>query len=161
MKPAVQSTVPSVTTATTAVQPATPTQTGTPPSNAGLGDHFLSCVGRTGANASIVVPVDVVANNGGLTLAAGDEIAVFTPDDSLCVGVVIWTGQNVAITAWGDDSQTDALDGLREGEQMRFKIWRKATAQESIVQDVLFSLGDGIYATDSLHAVVALTVETN
>jgi hypothetical protein len=86
-------------------------------------------------------------------LAPGDEIAVFTPDGLICVGAALWTGQNIALTVWGDDSQTEPVDGIRPGEQMLFKIWFASDGREFVVDQVSFSIGDGIYATDSIHAI--------
>lgn len=135
--------------------PPQPTVTATP-TPATITSHFSGCVARTGSNATIAVPANIEVN--GPALAPGDEIAVFTPDRSICAGVAVWTGQNIAITAWGDDSQTEAVDGMREGERMLFKVWLASAGRELAVGDVRYSIGDGIYTTDSIHAINRLEI---
>ncbi len=139
----------------------TPTITPSPTSTATPNPHhFNSCVRLTGNNASIVIPnsVTIVGN---LTLEPGDEIAIFAPDGLICAGTTPWDGNNIAITAWGDDTQTDAIDGLQVGEEMQFRIWDKSAMQEIQVAEVTYSLGDGIYTVDSFHVVNSLTIEMN
>ncbi len=94
-------------------------------------------------------------------LDAGDEVAVFTPDGTICAGVTVWTGQNIALTAWGDDSQTTEVDGLRADETMMFRIWDASTGVEFQVTSTTFSLGDGVYTVDSIHAISGMTVNNS
>jgi hypothetical protein len=141
--------------ATTVQQLITPAATATSESNFDL-LHFSNCVTRTGNNATIAVPADVEIN--GPALMPGDEIAVFTPDGSICAGVSVWSGANIAITAWGDDSQTTLIDGLRDGEPMVFRVWLASMARDLPVDRASFSLGDGIYTADSIHAIAGLEI---
>jgi hypothetical protein len=145
------------TLATATSQPAAEASATTDPT-AGTAGHFADCVTRTGSSAAIAVLNDTPIS-GGLVLAPGDEIAIFTPDGALCAGVTSWTGENTAIAAWGDDSQTDAVDGLSDGEIMQFRIWDDSEAVEYILADVTYSSGDGVYFTDSIHVVDAMSIE--
>jgi hypothetical protein len=106
------------------------------------------------------VPATVVVS-GGLILSAGDQIAVFTPNEEICAGVAAWTGSNIAITAWGDDSLTPGIDGLQSGQAMAFRIWDQSTGQERLVSSATFSMGNGIYTVDSIHAISAFTVDAS
>ncbi len=131
----------------------TPTPTATP-----IPRHFDDCAFRTGNNATVAVTANITIN-GDLVLAVDDEIAVFTPDGSICAGMTPWSGQNIAITAWGDDSQTEAVDGLRDGETMAYRIWDNSENEEILVKEVTYALGNGIYATDGIYAVSSFTLE--
>jgi hypothetical protein len=120
--------------------------------------HFDDCAFRTGNNATIGVTGDVPIT-GNFVFQVDDEIAIFNPAGTLCAGMTPWDGKNIAITAWGDDDQTDEVDGLLSGEEMKFRIWDKSTQKEIEVTAVTYSLGDGIYQVDSIHVVSSLTVE--
>jgi hypothetical protein len=120
--------------------------------------HFSNCAYRTGSNATIAVLADIVIN-GDLVLAVDDEIAVFTPDSSICAGMTPWDGKNIAVTAWGDDTQTEEVDGLLDGEEMMFRIWDKSESQEIVVEEVAYTAGDGFYVSDGIYVVASFTLE--
>ncbi|MBN2011983.1 T9SS type A sorting domain-containing protein [candidate division KSB1 bacterium] len=88
-----------------------------------VSEHFnVSYRSRT--NCIVVIPV---ANQS--ILEIGDEIAAFNAD-GLCCGTAVWQGQNLALTIWGDDSQTQAVDGMQIGQPMHFRVWQRASNQE-------------------------------
>ena len=126
--------------------------------------HFDSCADRTGYNATIGIKSDVVIN-GNLILEAEDEIAVFTPDGSVCAGTEPWDGKNIAITAWGDDSQTEEIDGLRGGEEMLFRIWDDSANKEIAIKKVGYSdslsifVPNGNYVPDEIYLVESFSLE--
>jgi hypothetical protein len=132
-------------------EPSTPTPTPEP-------RHFESCAFATGDNATIGVKTDL-AIDGGLVLEAGDEIAIFTPDGSICAGMEPWSGKNIAITAWGDDTITEEIDGLRSGEEMAFRIWDESENKEIAVSEVEYSYGNGIYSIDGIYIVSSFTLQ--
>jgi hypothetical protein len=131
----------------------TPTPTATP-----VPRHFDDCAFRTGNNATIAVTADVPIV-GSFAFTVDDEIAVFNPAGTLCAGTTPWTGTNIAITAWGNDDQTDEVDGLLAGQEMKFRIWDRSAGKEIEVSAVTYSLGDGIYQADSIHVVSSLTID--
>lgn len=133
--------------------PPTPTPTATP-----VPRHFDDCAFRTGGNATIAVTADVPIS-GDFAFAVDDEIAIFNPAGSICAGMTPWSGKNIAITAWGDDDQTDEIDGLLSGEQMSFRIWDKSANREIEVTAATYSVGNGIFEVDSIHVVSSLTIE--
>ena len=55
----------------------------------------------------------------------GDEIAAYSQNGAL-VGSVTYNGEATAITVWGDDITTDEVEGLLEGEEISFELWRKS-----------------------------------
>lgn len=122
--------------------------------------HFTH-VSNTGSNATVGIPLSANPNIAGTALVNGDEIGVFTPD-GLCVGAAVWTaGGSTAITVWGDNDQTPAVDGMRAGEQMMLCVWRQATNTAYSEVTITYSLGDGRYAANGINAVTALTATSN
>ncbi|GBE27786.1 hypothetical protein BMS3Bbin03_01715 [bacterium BMS3Bbin03] len=93
----------------------------------------------------------------GASLAAGDEIGVFTPND-LCVGASVWTGTPpLALTAWVDDSQTSGVDGYAAGDSMFFRIWQQSNDKEFDAEPSYAqgngTFGNGAFAQVSLAAI--------
>jgi hypothetical protein len=118
--------------------------------------HF-TFTSNTGNNATVAIPVAANPNISGTPLATGDEIGVFTPA-GLCVGATVWTiGLNAAITVWGDNDQTPAIDGIQAGQQMNYRVWRQSTNTEYTNVSVTYSIGNGIYAVDGIYALASLT----
>jgi hypothetical protein len=117
--------------------------------------HFKS-VANTGSNATIAVPASANPSVMGTPLANGDEIGLFTPD-GLCVGATVWQpGQNAVIVAWGDNDQTQEVDGLGAGERMHFCVWQKSSNTGFGDVTVAFVSGDGIYAANGIYVVASL-----
>jgi hypothetical protein len=114
--------------------------------------HFVDCAFRTGGNATIGVPL-AITQEGGISLVPGDEIAIFTPDGAVCAGAAVWSGSNIAITAWGDDSQSEPIEGMQEGDEFLFRIWDESARQELAVSAVTYELGDGKYTIDGIFVV--------
>ena len=110
----------------------------------------------TGNNATIGIPTTANPNIGGVSLAIGDEIGVFTPA-GLCVGAVVWGGTNTALTVWEDDNQTPVIDGIRSGEPIGYRVWQKATDTEYTHVSVTYSQGNGIYVVDGIYLVASLS----
>ncbi|MFN2203694.1 MAG: DNRLRE domain-containing protein [Caldilineaceae bacterium] len=121
--------------------------------------HFTNCVSITGNNASVAVLTGITISD--LTLSPGDEIAIFTPDGSICAGVQIWEGVNTAITAWGDDTQTPGtVDGLLSGQEMKYSIWDSSTGEEHEYCEAAYvsgpGLSNGFYEEDTVHLLASL-----
>jgi hypothetical protein len=95
---------------------------------------------------------------GPMTLAAGDEIAVFSPDSTICAGSGVWTGQNLIISAWGDDGQSEMVEGLRPGQEMQFRLWDQSTGIEYVHAVVILAQGSGAYQVDGTYKVVGMTL---
>ncbi|MBN1349535.1 choice-of-anchor D domain-containing protein [candidate division KSB1 bacterium] len=118
-------------------------------------EHF-SYTPLTGQNATVVVPIDCnprYSDESGLQ--QGDEIGVFT-SNGLCCGAAIWEGTNEAITVWGDNDQTPAVDGFVAGDTLRFRVWKKAAALE-YPASVAFQTGQPVvYQTNGLSVLTNL-----
>jgi len=88
-------------------------------------EHFQFTV-NTGENATIIMPTTSNPQySDGATLSIGDEIGVLT-SEGLCCGATVWSGQNTAITVWGDNSQTQETDGFTAGDGYHFRVWKKS-----------------------------------
>ncbi|MGB1250742.1 MAG: InlB B-repeat-containing protein [Candidatus Promineifilaceae bacterium] len=121
--------------------------------------HFATCAANTGNNATLLIPTTVTLV-GDFALQIGDEIAAFTPDGTICAGAQVWEGENLAVTVWGDDTQTGAVDGMLANQQIQLQIW---DASEDIVYDNInatYRVGNGVYTVNSTHVVGELNIRT-
>ncbi|MFN3821027.1 MAG: carboxypeptidase regulatory-like domain-containing protein [bacterium] len=55
----------------------------------------------------------------------GDEIGVFTPA-SVCAGGALWLDRITPVTAYGDDPETEEVEGFRENEAFAFRVWDRS-----------------------------------
>jgi hypothetical protein len=111
---------------------------------------------NTGNSAAILIPASIKPMICGNFICEGDEIGVFSPA-GLCVGSGVWTGSSITITIWGDDDKTTEVDGIRQGEQMQFRVWRRSTKTEYHAQNA-YLLGTNLYAANSLYIIRSLTI---
>ena len=116
--------------------------------------HFVFAA-FTGSNATIVIPDSIHPTVGEKGLDIGDEVGAFTPA-GLCVGAVVWEGKNTAMAVWGDNDQTDSIDGLRGSELVGMKVWRKGTDTEYQTVAVQYSTGSAQYSPNALMIVSSL-----
>ena len=81
--------------------------------------------------------------------AIGDEIAAYDESGRL-IGSTIFSGDNVALTVWGDDLTTDAKEGLAVGEQVTFKLWNSDMNTESTLVVTKWDEGSDVYTVDGI-----------
>lgn len=87
--------------------------------------HHFQFENNTGKHAIIVLPTEsILASATAFCLTEGDEIGVFN-SDGLCCGAVVWDGLNTSITAWGNNSQSEEIDGFRQDEQFQLRVWQR------------------------------------
>jgi hypothetical protein len=114
---------------------------------------------NTGNQGTVAVPLDANPTIGDSVLVAGDEIGVFTPA-GLCVGAGVWRGdENIAITIWGNNTQTEVIDGILPGEVIHYRIWRRSTDTEYTKVRVEYSIGDSIYQHNGVYALSSIYAE--
>ena len=93
-----------------------------------VGPHFLFA--STGSSHSLLVTSALLD---GEPFAIGDEIGVFTPG-GLCAGAAILDAADgvfpAGLGAFGDDPNTEALDGFTPGEAFSFVVWDASTNTE-------------------------------
>ena len=129
--------------------------------------HYTACASLTGSNATVVLFADSGLSVAGQSLNVGGEVAAFRPNSDQCVGAAVWTGDNLALTVWGDDAQTAEIDGMIAGEALDLRVWQQSSASEHTL-DVAFASGSATYETDALlmsnrvpSAVGMLSNQTN
>ena len=82
------------------------------------------------------------------------------------MGASVWNGNSpLALIAWGDDSQTNEVDGYKIGEKMSFKIWDASSGSEDDYPATPNystgngNFGDGAFAQISLLEAVRSTIQ--
>jgi len=119
---------------------------------------------NTGLDHTIIAPGMLDIEIEGRDIAAGDAIGVFYRDGNeyKCGGYAIWTGDNIAIVAWGDDEQTDEKDGFTDDEDYRFMVWDSRGGEEFYARVVISEgpdhfVDNGITILDALYIPEMLT----
>jgi hypothetical protein len=120
--------------------------------------HF-TFTSSTGNDATVAIPTSANPNINGTSLANGDEIGAFTPA-GLCVGAVVWSATNTALTVWGDNDLTPAVDGMAAGEQISYRVWDQSSNTEYTTVNVTYSQGDGNYSANALYVLSSLSAVT-
>ncbi len=88
-------------------------------------------------------------------LEAGDVIGVFNAQD-LCVGMAAYTGNEsvLPLVAYGDDMSTENVDGLLEGENLNFKVYRFGQEIElTAVYNKQIQNHDGLFAANGMSVI--------
>ena len=119
--------------------------------------------GVTGKMAVIAVPEAINPRIGTQALRTGDAVGVFfSRNDSLtCAGYSLWqSGQNSAITAWGDDDQTGLKDGLADGELIQFKLWDGQLGRDFPAL-VSYQSGTPTFSTSGIYVLNSLIGNTS
>jgi PKD repeat protein len=122
--------------------------------------HLSSCEpDPTGENATIVFPQDAQLTLDGNPLPIGSRITAMFDNNGVltCAGVVVWTGEPVAMTVYGDDGENA---GFTNGEEYKFRI---ELPDDCIVAEVdaIFATGGifsnaGVYESDGISGIVSL-----
>ncbi len=82
---------------------------------------------------NISIPVSAAPSFAGEPLEQGDFIGVFYLNDDhqpACGGAVQWMGEDVVVTAFGNDAFTPEKDGFKGGDRIIWKIYRQSGQQE-------------------------------
>lgn len=120
--------------------------------------HFGTCQQKTGSNATLLIPAAAL-EDGALPLAAGAEIALFTPA-GVCAGHAVWDGGSLAVAIWKDDPQTEAADGFADGEPLRLALWDAASGTEyaDVAADLDPDFSDEpVFSQDAVYLVASIT----
>ena len=126
---------------------------------ASLPPDSWSFAGNTGKSAVITIPASANPTlDGTRGLQTGDAVGVFflRNDSLICAGYSFWlAGQDMSITAWGDNGQLTMKDGFAEGELIRYKTWdsqagREYKAVATYVQGTAAYTSGGVYILGSL-----------
>ncbi|MBM3413308.1 MAG: choice-of-anchor D domain-containing protein, partial [Bacteroidetes bacterium] len=113
------------------------------------GEHFGYV--QTGDNHSLLVEEAFLD---GSSLQAGDEVGVFTPG-GLCAGAVIVEaeGGRLGLPAFGDDVETEGVDGFRAGEGFGFRYWDVSAGLE-IAAEATYLEGPEVWTANGFTQVL-------
>lgn len=118
----------------------------------------------TGDNHTMIIDASIPIDINGGSLAVGDYLGVYFEDEGSIVyaGQAAWTGENISITIYGDDTSTPTKDGFVAGEAFSWKVWQAATGQEldatvTYQAPNIVLTHQGTYATDGISALASLT----
>ncbi|MCF8366760.1 MAG: T9SS type A sorting domain-containing protein [Bacteroidales bacterium] len=103
--------------------------------------------------ASHNIAIDVLLSE---TLMPGDILGAFTANN-VCAGYLELTGNNDALTLFGDDPLTATIDGFLENETIRFKIYRPSTGEEfelNVAFDNNYPSHNGAFLTNGLSRII-------
>ncbi|MBI9070627.1 MAG: hypothetical protein JEY94_03475 [Melioribacteraceae bacterium] len=118
-------------------------------------------VNNTDINHTIAVQLKINPTFDGESLSNGDKIGVFckVDNDYVCAGFSVWTGsENIAVTAWGDDSQTTEKDGFSANETFVWRIQRAAD-QKNYAASVEYESGPENFIANGITVLKTLKVE--
>jgi len=87
--------------------------------------HFTDFV-QTDSNHSLLI-TDLMFEDE--DVPAGWEVGVFTPDNLLS-GAGVWQEDDLGFPAWGDEAETEEIEGFRDGEQLNFRVWDDQADEE-------------------------------
>jgi len=108
---------------------------------------------ETDANHSLLITTLLIQEQ---NAATDDEVGVFTPA-GLLAGCGAWVeGNPLGIAVWGDDNETELIDGFRNNEQLNFRVWDHR-AERVYPATPHFIEGPRVYQTNALSV---LTLET-
>ena len=108
---------------------------------------------NTGFDMTLGIPANAWENYP----AVGDEVAVYTQSGML-VGAGVYTGDNLAITIWGNDRETAQVDGMVEGSAFNIKLMHIATGIEETITVNEWYQGDGLYGDNEIAVVGKLAI---
>jgi hypothetical protein len=114
---------------------------------------------NTGNNMTVLVATSIIPTIQGQPLETGDEIGVFNRTGR-CAGEIIWNNQNAAITVWGDNDQTAAVDGMEANDTLRFHIWDASKSKDFIAIAVFENDSQCIYGANKITKLQSLTVHS-
>ncbi len=127
------------------------------------------CAQRTGIQATMILPADADLSVQGRPLIPGDQVAVFS-DDGVCAGFITWTGDNAALTIWGDDYLTSEVEGFLGGDPMHIRIRTAGSGTEYSLRNSRVTLtfrDDAAHLTsrptftpDGIYVVETLSVDS-
>ncbi len=117
---------------------------------------------RTNLNHSFLV-IDLAFE--GEVVPTGWEVGLFTPAGLLAGGEVWVNGERMGFAAWGDEPETEAVEGFVAGEAITFRAWdfesdvEYRIAVETLEGPVLWTNNGFSVVTLEALSVVELTVE--
>lgn len=116
----------------------------------------------TGGNSTIIIPTSIFPVIGDDSLKLGDAVGVFYNDGGQlkCAGYSEFDDDNMAITVWGDDPETEEKDGYSINETYIFKVWQSSQGNEYFAK-ATYSSGNDYYTDNGISILSALKTHTS
>ncbi|MCF8373961.1 MAG: SprB repeat-containing protein, partial [Bacteroidales bacterium] len=129
--------------------------------NLQLGNAWPWSYTITGSNHVILVQSGTLTLNGS-SPPVGSMVGVFYDDGGVlkCGGYSAWTGSNIAITAWVDDSGTPIKDGFDPGEIFNWQIYSGGVPYVLTAQYNLVFPNSDTYTNNGVSSVLSLISAT-
>ena len=111
---------------------------------------YFQTVKNTGSNMSLCIPKTAWQTNP----VVSTELGVFSTSGRL-VGSAVYTGENLAISIWGDDEYSQEIDGMMNGENFIIKIWNGES--EETLEAESWKEGDEFFENNKISVVEKLS----
>ena len=118
----------------------------------------------TGSNSTVLVPKNINPKIDTRDFQKGDAVGFFfTRNGALvCAGYGVWNNANMAVTVWGDDSETEIKDGFASNEGYTIKIWdgqlgKEMNSEFTVASGNPYFTSDGFTTLASLKGVSTTT----
>ena len=108
---------------------------------------------NTGNNMTIGIPATAWNKDPEI----GDEIGIFDTKGNL-VGAARYAGGHTAITVWGDDDQTETIDGAETNSALSLRYFHASSNTEQLIEVENWEIGNGRYAVNAISVVGKLSV---
>ncbi|MEA3444492.1 MAG: hypothetical protein U9R19_07160 [Bacteroidota bacterium] len=117
----------------------------------------------TSTNHTILIPSDILVYIDEAQFNYGDYIGVFFYDSTnlVCGGYAVWLGSTTSLSAWGDDSQTTAIDGFQAGDEFIWKIWDASEDKQYFATASYMGLpmtSQGLFEVNGMSGIDSLNV---
>jgi hypothetical protein len=99
-----------------------------------------------------IISISETALNG---LESGDMIGAFNASGT-CVGMASFSGEETVLpfVVYGDDMTTEAIDGMLEGENLSFRVYRSGEEiNAAAIYNMQIQNHDGLYAENGLSII--------
>ena len=106
--------------------------------------------------SSMTLAISDVSN-----LISGDILGVFYADAAgyiKCGGSMLFTGNQIAISAWGDDLSTAGIDGFQDGDEFIFLLFRDDLVYETTVTLNNSAPYTDLYGNNNFGEVIELSL---
>ncbi len=108
----------------------------------------------TGSSSTVIILDEHPPLLNGMPLNYGSEIAVFT-QSGICTGVGTWNGDDLEITVWGDNPDTDDVEGFVDGGRYCFLTRDRSDDIEYDGEASVYS-GDLVYHDGDIVVISSL-----
>lgn len=115
---------------------------------------------KTNIIHTIAIPVSAFAET---QIADGDFIGAFN-EEGKCFGFIEWNQNNSAITLFGDDQTTDAIDGFTANSFINFRLMKSKTDEEVWLEAIYsndFPTNEGVFVSGGVSAIAHFKKTSN